>query len=829
METLLQDVRYALRALRRTPGFAAVAVVTLALGIGANVAIFSLIYAALLRPLPFPEPERLATLSFVAPRLDGTGMDTMPFWSYPKFETLRAADHPFEELAGYATFDLNLTAGDPERLAVEVVSGGYFPLLGVRALEGRTFAPEEDATPRTHPVILLSHGLWQRRFGGDPGVMGRRIEINGVPLAVVGVLPEGFRGLTGTAEAWVPMMTAPLLTYDEQLEERWSHWHRVVGRLEPGASLERAGARLPALARAIAEAHPRPSRPTEVWDVAAAPLEAARLDAGLRTSVLVLFGAVGFVLLIGCVNVAGLLLARAAARRREVAIRLAVGAGRGRLVRQLLTESIVLALAGGAAGLLLGLWGTDALTAIAPAVAGEGRISPLVELRGLGLDLPVLGFTLAVSVGTGVLFGLIPALQATHPSITGALHGGDGALPGLRASRRDVRGVLVAAEVALALMLLIGAGLMLRSFATLRGVPIGFEPDGVLAFQLDPAGSQVDMAGAPAFYAELLRRIAALPGVEAAAVNRCPPLSGRCMGSFVTRLDATVFTPDAEGPFVGVHAVSADYFRTLRIPLLRGRAFDERDRRGAPLVAIVNETAARTLWPGQDPIGRRIGVGMHPWRDGATAEVVGVAGDARYGAADAPIGPDVYVSMLQGGRPSNTVMVRAAGDPRALVGPVRREVLALKPDLPIFDIATLEERVGEALAPARFGALLLALFAAVALALAAVGIYGTIAYAVAQRTREIGIRMALGAARRDVLALMVGRMLLPAAAGLLLGLGGAAALTRVLSSLLYGVGATDPATFAAVAALLAAVALLASWIPARRAARVDPMVALRNE
>ncbi len=820
-----RDLEHALRQMRRSPGFTLAAVLTLAIGIGATTAIFSLIHAALLRPLPYPEADRLVELAFELP-LDA-GRDTMFAWSYPKYQTLRELEHPFEALAGYQAFDLNLTGTDrPERLSVEIVSGEYLPLLGVRAAFGRTFLPEEDATPRTHPVVLLSHGLWTRRYGADPRVVGAEVEVNGVPLTVVGVLPEGFRGLSGTAEAWVPMMMAPALTYDERLEERWSHWHGVVGRLAAGVSLEAARARLPALASAVGEAHVSPAGGGPDWGMLARPLEEARLDPELRRAAYVLLGAVGFVLLIGCLNVAGLLLARAAGRRREVAIRLAVGADRRRLLRQFLVESLALALLGGAVGVLVAVWAVDALAAIAPTLAGETRLSPLVDLRDVGVDLPVLGFALAISILTGLLFGLAPALRACRPDAVDALHGD--ASTDLLTRRRDRRGALVAVEVALALVLLVGAGLMVRSFSALRGVPIGFAPERVLTFRLQPAGSQVDLAGAPAFYRELIERLEGLPGVEGVGVNTCAPLSSACMGSLVVRLDGQELTPDRGSSDIGVHPVNGGYFRTLDIPLVRGRAFDERDRADAPLVAIVNESAARALWPGEDPLGRRIGVASYPFGD-ATAEVVGVVGDVRYGALEAPSRPDVYVATGQGGRPRATVFVRAAGDPSALLPAIRREMAALSPDLPIFDVATLEDRVAEASARARFSTLLLGLFAAVALGLALIGIYGTVAYTVAERTRELGLRRALGASRRRVLSLVVRGVLAPTLIGLAVGLVVSLALTRALGRLLYGVGALDPLTFAAVALGLLLAALAAGTVPARRATRVDPMLVLRAE
>lgn len=835
MDRWLIEVRQTIRGLRRSPGFTAASVATLAIGIGATTAIFSLVHAALLQPLPYPEADRVVNLAFTIPAStsptdevsrSAAAPDTMFAWSYPKYETLQELDHPFAQLAGYQAFDMNLTGTErPERLSVEVVSATYFPLLDVQAEVGRVFSPEEDMTPATHPVALLSHDLWTRRYGANPDLLGRDIEINDVPLTVIGIMRDGFSGLSGTAQVWVPMMMSPPLTYDQRLEERWSHWHSVVGRLVPGIDIAQAEAALPGLARAIGQAHPSPSSGGPEWGMIARSLDAARMDPQLRRAAFVLFGAVGFVLLIGCVNVAGLLLARSKVRRREVAIRRAVGASRRHLVRQLLTESLVLSVIGGAAGALLAFWTTDALAAAVPTIAGADRISPLIDLTNVGVDLPVLGFALGVSLLTGLLFGLAPALGASDVPAAGALHGRDptdGAQVG-----RDARGALIAAEVALALVLMIGAGLMVQSFAALRGVALGFESEHVLSFRLQPSASQVDMAGAPLFQRNLIDRLEQIPGVEGVGVNTCSPLSSGCMGSMVLRVDDRSLQDESRIP-VGVHPVGGDYFGTLGVPLIRGRLFDQRDAADAPLVAVVSETAARRLWPEGDAIGGRLNVAMYPFGEDM-AEVVGVVGDVKYRAVDAPTEPDVYIPSAHGARPRATIFVRTTADPLAVVPDIRTAVLETAPDLPVFDVVTLDERVADALARARFSALLLGLFGLVALGLAMVGIYGTIAYTVEQRRREIGVRMALGAQRTDVLALVVRGVVRPSVVGVAIGFVGAAALTRVLSGLLYGVGSLDVPTFIVVAAGLLAAALVAGIVPARRAAWTDPVVALRAE
>jgi putative ABC transport system permease protein len=629
------------------------------------------------------------------------------------------------------------------------------------------------------------------------------------------------------------MMMVPRLTYAEALEERWSHWFQVVGRLAPGVTLERARGEIAAAGAAVHAAHSAPfAKDDSKGSAIIAPLRDARSDPLIRRSLAVLLGAVGFVLLIACANVANLLIARAAGRQREIGIRLALGAGRGRLVRQLLTESLLLAVLGGIGGVLLALWTTDLLSSLRPerTAAWGIRSTELLDLGSLGWDARVLTFAFGLSLFTGVLFGLLPALGASRATLTDALkEGPSGAARGFGAARRlSGRGFLVAAEVAMALVLLIGAGLLMRSFALRQDVDMGFDPRGILTVRVQPPDGRYTRQTAPEMHQRVMERLAALPGVTAVSVDKCTPLSSACNASVVTRIDETGFPLDGSGMTIGVHFIGPEHLRVLGVPLVRGRMFTPRDRQGMPRVVLVNQAAARKWWPGKDPVGRRISVAMGYFRD-STAEVVGVIGDVKYGAIEAPAEPAVFIPNLQYSSPSTFFLIRTSAEPSQLVAAVRREVLAVDPNLPIFNIRTMEERVGDALSRARFGSLLLAVFAGVALLLAAVGVYGVMAFAVVQRTHEMGVRMALGAERGDVLRLVLGQGVRLTLVGIAAGLLASFALTRVLAGLLFGVSATDPATFGAIALTLGVASLVATYIPARRATRVDPMLALRQE
>jgi putative ABC transport system permease protein len=829
METLIQDLRYGVRSLRKQPGFTLVAVLTLAIGIGANTAIFSVVNATLLRPFPFKDLDRLMRISLTTPPGSrGPGSDDM-VWSYPKHQTFRERQQIFEDIALYCGGTFNL-AGDieAERVLGEYVGASYLPLLGVTAEAGRIFRPEEDATPQTHFVALLGYGLWQRSFGGDPGIVGRTIRLDTHPHTVVGVLPAGFRGLTGTAEIWVPVMTQDA----GSLGERWAHSYQMIGRLKPGVTVDQAKSAVAVLGAQVDQAHPNARRApgAKSWGAAARTLNEARIDPTRRRSVLVLFGAVGFVLLIACVNIANLMLARAGSRRREIAIRLAVGASRWRLVRQLLTESGLLALAGALASLAFAYLGIRALEAINPAATGFGRGASgltLIGFNSIGMDASALVFTFALGLLTGLLFGLVPALQATRTIATDALKDAGSqwaTLSGLR--RLTGRNLLVVAEVALALVLLVGSGLMIKSLSRLLASRTGVDPTRLLSMRINLPTLQYGRDAQLGFFEQLESRVAGLPGVQAAGTGNCPPLSGGCNGTIIWFRDRPEVTRGAE-PSVGVHWITPDYLKTMRVPLLRGRTFAATDRTGAPKVVLINETAARKFWPGEDPIGKPIAVGQGGFGD--RAEIVGIVADIRYGTMDSAPMPDVFIPLAQSPRSSMVLFIRTTADPRTLAAGVRAEVRTLDRNLPVYDLKTMTERVSDATSSARFSTILLGVFGAIALVLSAIGVYGVLSYAVTQRTHEIGIRIALGAEARDVLTLVLSRGLVLTAAGIVLGVAVALASTRVLTTLLYEVKPSDPPTYIVISGVLGLAALVASYIPARRATRVDPLIALRSE
>jgi len=828
METVLQDLRYAVRTLVRQPAFTAIAVFTLAVGIGANTAIYSVVEATLLRSLPFADPGRLMKVSLTVPpsptRPAQRAADDM-VWSFPKYETFRQLQKAYRETAIYRAVDFNLTgAGEAERLRGEIVGAGYFPVLGVNAEAGRTFLPQEDAVPERDFVAVISRGLWETRYGSDPKTIGKSILLDLKPYTIVGVLPAGFQGLTGPADVWIPVHT---LSYADDLKQPMSHSWSMVARLKAGISVARAESDVVVLGRQIDHAYA-----TNGWGAKARPLDQTRLDPILRESVLVLFGAVSFVLLIACVNVANLLLARGAARQREIAIRLAVGAKRSRLVRQLLTESLLLALLGGIASVALAYAGVKALAASNPGANDTftfgHRLSGLT-LLGLGsirLDPRALLFTFGVALLTGLLFGLLPAWQGSRAQLTDALKAA-GAIP---RGFLTGRSILVVAEVALSVVLLTGAGLMIKSFGRLIATRSGVDPENVLTVRINlpdaAAGHGASHDASTAFFSELEQRVAGLPGVTSAGMANCHALAGGCNRTIIWFRDRPP-VPSGMEPPVGVLFVSPDYFKALKIPLLRGRGLTTADRQGAPKVVLISDAAARKFWPGENPIGKPIGIGANGFTD--SAEIVGIVGDVRYGQMDEAPKPNVYVSYLQSPRSSLVVFARTAGNPLALADAIRRQVQSLNRNVPVYDVKTMTGRIRESTAKARFSALLLAVFAAIALVLAAIGIYGVMSYLVTQRTREIGIRIALGARSADVLKLVVRRGAALAGAGILIGAVGALAATRALAALLYQVKPDDPETYVAIAAVLGAVALMASYLPARRATWVKPSQALRSE
>ena len=823
-DTAEQDVRFALRSFRRAPGFTAVAVLTLAVGIGANTAIFSAVNAMLLRPLPFREPERLMQVSLTVPaRGDVPARDDAP-WSYPKFVTFRSTQTIFQDLTLWMEFQATVRVGtDAERSAFEFVDGRYLPTLGVRPSLGRNFSTEEDAVPGGARVAMLSDAFWKRRFNADSSVVGQAVIVDGNPYTVVGVLPPGFRGLSGRAELLVSFMSQDA----EQLKEPWSHAYDLVARLEPGVTPEVAKAAVRQLGGVVSRAFPHPRITNEQWGAVARELDRTRVDPLIRRSLLVLLGAVGLVLLIACANVANLFLVRAAGRQREIAVRLAIGAGRRRLVRQLLTESVVLSVLGGLASVAVAWWGVRLLSALNPTTSlrlqrlgGIGAVS----FESIHLDVVAFAFAALLTIVTGIVFGLVPALQSTRPSLTGALKE-----EGERSRSTGIRGLtsrnlLAVVEIALAVMLLAGSGLMLRSLAKLIGVRPGFDAENVLTLRFNTSG--VGRDSLPAFYDEVLERLASIPGVTNVGFTECPPLNGGCAETILLRRDRPAPAAGEEPP-IGVHWVTSGWFPAMSVPLKRGRMFTRDDRVGAQKVVLVSETAARRYWPGEDAIGRPVSVGQGGFYDD-TAYVVGVVGDVRYGTLDSLPKPDVYLSYYQSPRSRMMMFVRTAGDPRSAVAPARREIAALAPGVPLYDVRPMRERVADAMGYARFSAVLLAAFAVVALALAALGTYGVISFGVSQRRKEIGIRVALGATRTSVVRLIVGQGISLAVTGGAMGLAGALATTGVLRSLLYDVAPSDPLTLSAIVVLLVTAVVVASWIPARRAAAVDPVEALRG-
>lgn len=809
MDILLQDLRYAGRALLKARAFTTVVLLTLGLGVGANTAIFSIVNAMLLRPLPYPDPDRLV-LAWGRP--PGSPTDTAA--SYPEFADWREQNASFSEMAVWRSQSVNLTGqGEPERLIGSFVSASFLPLVGAQPLLGRGFAPEETEPGTARPVALISYGLWQRRFGGDPRILGRALELNGQSLTVVGVLGPDFEpgrapanGWFMGTEAWIP---APYFPNRRGLE-RGENEMLVLARLKPRVSLGEAQADLAVIAGRLAEAYPDTQRGRTVR---LAPLH-DQIVGEARPALLVLLGAVGLVLLIACGNVANLLLARASHRRREMAVRAALGAGRSRLVRQLLTESVLLAALSGAFGLLLGFWGLRGLMSVLPSDLGLPATVPI--------DRTVLAFNLGLSVLTGILFGLAPALQASRPDVNGVLKDGG---RGAGAPRRLFRDTLVVAEVALSLVLLIGAGLLLQSTLARQRVAPGFRADRLLTleFRLPPSKyTRPDRIAA--FFRDILERIQALPGVESAALARALPLSGNG-GSDAYETEGGTPPSLGQEPRTQTNIVSSAYFKTMGIPLLKGRSFTDADRAEAPAAVVVSATLARQAWPDADPIGKRLRLkGAKEW-----ARVVGVVGDVRHGDLGEPPQAQAYSTHEQDPRIFASLVVKTAGEPLAMAGPVRSAIWSVDKDQPVWKVRSMESLVERAQGPSRALAALVSVFAAVALCLAAVGIYGVMSYAVVQRTREIGIRIALGAPATDVVRMIVRRGLVLTIVAIGLGAAGAAALGRVLLSLLFGVRPHDPVTFLAAATLLAGVSLVASWLPARRAARVDPVAALAQE
>jgi predicted permease len=806
---LRQDLRYGLRTLAKNPAFTSIAIIALALGIGANSAIFSVVDAVLLRPLPFKKPEQLVMLWENAAHLGFPKNTPSPanFLDWQKQATA------FTGMAAMIERSFNLTGvGEPERLDGRRVSANLFDLLGVRAILGRTFVPDDDR-PGTH-VVLLSYSLWQRRFGSDPSVIGRALTLNGESYTVIGIMP-GFVQLPGFAnrndQLWVPVAFPP-----EEAAQRGNHFLEVIARMKPGITLKQAQAEMDTIAARLAQQYP--THNTRIGAVVV-PLH-EQVVGDIKPALLILLGAVGFVLLIACANVANLLLARAAVRQKEIALRLALGASRSRLTRQFLTESVLLAVFGAGLGLLLALGGIRILKRFVPAT--------ISQVQTINIDARVLIFTAFVAVVTGIAFGLAPALQASHLNLNDTLkEGGRDAGGGSKGNR--LRGLLVIGEVAVSFVLLIGAGLLINSFFHLRNLEPGFRADHLLTMKVDLSEVKYpDRERRAVFFDEVIRRVRTLPGVQTAAVAGNLPLTynGDSMNISVEGLPDP---PPDQRPDVIFRAIGPGYFGTMGIPIIRGRDFTDQDKADSKDVVVISEKTAQHFWPGQDPIGRRLKPGSStsntPWR-----EVIGIVKDVRQNDFIAAPKMQMYFTYRQlKDLAPNALVIRTSIAPLSLAASARDAIWSVDKDQTVADIDTMDHIVAQAVARQRFSMLLLGLFAALALLLASVGIYGVMSYSVAQRTHEIGIRIALGARRADVLQMTIKQGLKLVGAGMILGLAAAFILTRVLESLLFGISATDPVTFFGISLVLLAVAILASYLPALRATRVDPIIALRAQ
>jgi len=804
METFLQDLRYGMRMLRKSPGFTSIAVAALALGIASTTAIFSVVDTVLLHSLPYPDASHIFSVSESQASTGEGGGAVAP----ANYLDWAAQNHALSYMAASRGWQVNLSGGDrPERVRGTMTTGDFFSMFGVRPVLGRTLLPDDSTSGNDH-VVVLGYGLWKRSFGSDRNVLGRKIALNGESYIVVGVMPASFNP-DGYGELWLPShwgVPPNLLRPNEDPRSvRDSHYLEAWGRLKPGVSLQQAREDLKAVAARLEKQYPDSNHDAGVGLVGMQD----NLVSDIRPTLLLLLVAVAIVLLIGCANVANLLLARATTRSREVSIRAALGASRLRLVRQLLTESVMLALMGGLAGVLLAAWAVPTLLATSP--------PDIRDFGTIGVNREVLGFSLAASLLSGLLFGLAPALHGSRGNLNDSLKEGE---RGSTGGRGKTRSVLVVAEVGLSLILLVGSGLLVKSFVRLMQVDPGFDPSRLLVFNVglppaSPAPQQDD------FYGQVVEKLRALPGVQSAgAVSRLPLAGGNSDRSFQLPGSDTSYNAD-------IRISTPGYFQTMGIPLLRGRALGEQDTHSLVRVAVVNQALAENVFPGQDPIGKYI-LNFGPGND--KLQIVGVVGNVRHVGLETAPRSEVYLPFGQGHWPSVFVVVRSkTADPLALAGAAQNVVASVSRDIPLANLRTMEDVIAGSVLRRRFAMLLLSIFAGLAVLLAVIGLYGVTSYAVSQRIHEIGIRMALGAQKEDVLKLIVGQGMRLAALGVALGLLAAIALTRLMAALLFGVSARDPITFGVVAALLAAVALLANYVPARRAAKVDPMVALRYE
>lgn len=801
--SITRDVRYAIRMLLRNPGFTTIALLTFAVGIGVNTAVFSVFNGVLLRPLPYPDADRI-TMMWVDNRPQGIKED---IGSYPNYRDWREQNTTYEHVAAFTGANFTVTGSDePDRIPGARTTANFHDVIGLKPVIGRLYTEEHEKVGND-AVVLLSHGLWQRKFGGTRDVIGKTIVLNGVAHEIIGVMPPELR-VPSSAELW-----KPLAVPDAQRNARGSFWLPVIGRLKPGVSVEQAQTEIGGIADRLEKAYPAQAG----FGANIVSLH-RQLVGDIERSLFVLMAAVACVLLIACANLGNLMLGRTAARRKELAIRTALGAQRARLIRQIVTETFVVALVGSGLGLLMAFWATEFFIRV-----GSGAIP---RADAIGIDGRVLLFTLGLSAVAALLAGLVPALQASKAAVREHLQ--EGGREGGTGGSRRTRSVLIAAEMALAFVLLAGAAILVRTLWNMQEVDRGFKTDrvAVMTLSLPPAlfAQPTDVTG---FYARLLERVRALPGVDSAATTTgvLMPIVTNSSGMSIEGRPDPPAGQQIEYP---IEVVSPGFFETLQIPAVAGRVFTEQDHATAPQTVVVNETFAKLAWPGQDAIGRRIKFGQQS-SQGPWLNVVGVIRDVRRGAVTRAIRPEVYLSALQGTPRTQMVIVRTAGDPTAILPSIRREVKALNPQLPLFATGTLAEEFDETLSQPRFRAVLLAGFAFIALLLASIGIYGVTAHAVSQRTQEVGVRMALGAQRSDVLSLILRQHLRPAIIGVVLGLAGALSLARYLQSMVYGIGATDPLTLVAMGLSLLLVAVAACWIPARRATRVDALIALRNQ
>jgi putative ABC transport system permease protein len=813
MEGLYKDLKYGLRSLVKRPGFSAIAIITLALGIGANTAIFSVVNAVLLRPLPFLDPDRLVMV-----------WEDASFAGFPRntpapanYADVKNQNQVFEGVAATDFRSYNLTAdGEPQKIDAYGVTANFFPLLGVKPALGRWFLAEEDG-PETNRVAMINYGLWQQRYGGDPSIVGRDILLNGDKHTVVGVMPAGFQFLDSKIGLWVPIALTP-----ENLTQRNRHYLRVVARMKPGVTVEQANADVVTIHQRIARDYPDEAGRLSGF---VRPLQ-DEVAGDVRKPLLVLLVAVGFVLLIACANIANLLLSRAASRRREIAVRSALGAGRLRLMRQLLIESLLLAIAGSAGGLLLASWSFAFLERLIP----DG----LALSTKLSINFQVLAFTVLVTLLTAMVFGLVPAFQASNVDLNEALK--QGGRSGLNASTNRLRSAMVVAEVALALVLLVGAGLLIQTFLKLRDQYSGLQPESVLTMRTVLSQSKYpEHAQRVSFYRQVLDRVEALPGVVSAGYTTTVPLAikGGTNGFSIEGRSVEQATSGGLSYDANHRQVSTDYFKTMAIPVRRGRPFSESDNEQAIPVAVINETMAKQYWPGEDPIGKRFKLGDPTDSDVPWVTIVGIVGDVRQMGVDEPVKAEMYFPYQQVGYMDfyapRDLAIRVSVDPFSLVAAARNEIHQVDPDQPISDIRTMDQVFGQETESRQLGTTLLTVFAGLALLLATLGIYGVLAYFVVQHTQEIGVRMALGAQRKNILGLVLRKGMTLTLLGVAIGLAFASALTRLMSSLVSGVSTTDPLTYAGLALLLTVVAFFACYLPARRATKVDPLVALVYE